>query len=214
MPAKPVIQKLSVGPIETNCFIAVCPDTHEAIVVDPGGDAPRIIKMVENLKATVKYIVNTHGHFDHILANYEVKEITGAKLGIHPLEAASLGAVPAEMALWLTEPYRPAQPDFFLNEGDKISIGNVTFHVLHTPGHTRGHICLVTDEVAIVGDVLFYQGIGRTDFPGGSFEQLVQSIRTKLFTLSDSTKVYPGHGPSTTIGDEKKYNPFVGENAY
>ncbi|MCL5960319.1 MAG: MBL fold metallo-hydrolase [Chloroflexi bacterium] len=213
MSVKPIIEMFPVGMLETNCVLAVCPDTREAIVVDPGDDAPRIMKVVEKLGATVKYIVDTHGHPDHVLANAEVKAMTGAKLGIHPLDAKMLESAPPELTFWLTKPYQPATPDFYLNEGDKITIGNVTFDVLHTPGHTRGHISLVTDEVAIVGDVLFFQSIGRTDFPGGSFEQLAESIRAKLFTLSDATRVYPGHGPSTTIGDEKKFNPFVGENA-
>ena len=212
--ATPHIKMFPVGMLETNCVIALCPETREAIVFDPGGDAPRIIAAIEQLNAKVKYIIDTHGHPDHVLANQQVKERTGAKLGIHPLDAPMLRSAGPELTFWMTEPYQPATPDFYLNEGDKIEMGKVSFDVLHTPGHTPGHISLVTDEIAIVGDVLFFQGIGRTDFPGGSFQQLVQSIRTKLFTLSDSTKVYPGHGPATTIGDEKEYNPFVGRHAY
>ena len=214
MTLKPYIKMFPVGMLETNCVSAVCPDTHEAIVVDPGGDAARIMAVIEQLNARVKYIIDTHGHPDHTLANQQVKAATGAKLGIHPLDGPMLNSTSPELTFWLTERYQPATPDFYLNEGDKITVGKVTFDVLHTPGHTPGHISLVTDEVAIVGDVLFFQGIGRTDFAGGSFQQLVQSIQTKLFTLSDSTKVYPGHGPATTIGDEKEYNPFVGRNAY
>jgi len=206
---KPIVDMFSVGMLETNCVVVVCPDTKEAVVVDPGDEAKVIMEHVERLGAKVRYIVDTHGHPDHVLANADVKEATGAQLAIHPLDAPMLSSMPAELTYWLPKPVRASSPDVLLNEGDVISFGNVTLQVLHTPGHTPGHISLVTEGIAIVGDVLFCQGIGRTDFPGGSFQQLIESIRTKLFPLGDDTVVYPGHGPTTTIGDEKEYNPFL-----
>ncbi|MBI4318911.1 MAG: MBL fold metallo-hydrolase [Chloroflexi bacterium] len=200
---------LAVGMLGTNCVLAVCPETREAVVVDPGDDAEKILRRLGELGATVKYIVDTHGHPDHVLANADLKDATGATLAIHPLDAPLLSSQPGELMFWLPKPMRESVPDLLLNEGDEIQIGTVSLKVLHTPGHTPGHISLVTDGIAIVGDVLFFQGIGRTDFPGGSFPQLMQSIREKLLPLGDDTVVYPGHGPATTIGDERMYNPFL-----
>lgn len=200
---------LPVGMLETNCVIVVCPDTREAMVVDPGGDADLILKTVDRLRARVKYIVNTHAHPDHILANSQIKAATGAPIVIHPIEAPMLLSMPRELTFWIAEELPKTPADVLVNEGDELTIGNVTLKVLHTPGHTRGHISLVTDGIAIVGDVLFLQSIGRTDFPGGSFRELIDSIKTKLFPLGDDTVVYPGHGPTTTIGQERMYNPFL-----
>ncbi|MBI2955483.1 MAG: MBL fold metallo-hydrolase [Chloroflexi bacterium] len=194
---------------ETNCILVVCPETREAIVVDPGFDGDAIMRAVDELQAKVKYIVITHAHPDHILACDQVKAATGAPVLVHPLDAPAMTRMPSELTFWLKEKPIMAPADEFINEGDELTIGQVVLKVLHTPGHSRGHISLVTDGIAIVGDVLFFQGIGRTDFPGGSFPELIDSIKTKLFPLGDDTVVYPGHGPATTIGDERTTNPFL-----
>ena len=195
--------------LETNCVIVMCPETHEAVVVDPGGDADAILDTIDRMQAKVKYIVDTHAHPDHILANPDIKAATGAPIAIHPLDAPLLVAMPRELTFWMTEEPTKTPADMLINEGDELTIGKVVLKVLHTPGHTKGHISLVTDGIAVVGDVLFFQSIGRTDFPGGSFKELIDSIRTKLFPLGDDTVVYPGHGPTTTIGQERRSNPFL-----
>ncbi|MGQ9674752.1 MAG: MBL fold metallo-hydrolase [Chloroflexota bacterium] len=204
-----IVEMLTVGQLQTNCFIVVCEDTRKAVVIDPGGDARIILNAVKRLQADVQYVVDTHGHFDHTLANDEVKEATGARLGIHPSELPVLKSSLQGMAAWLRIKLPDTKPDFFLNEGDELKVGNITFRILHTPGHSPGHITLVTDGKAFVGDCLFYQGIGRTDLPGGSYDQLMDSIHNKLLPLGNDTVVYPGHGPITTIGQERRMNPWL-----
>ncbi len=209
MSDEPIINVLPVGMIQTNCIIVVCPETHEAMVVDPGDDADAILEQVDQLHGKLKYIVNTHSHPDHILANGRLKQATGALIAIHPLDAPALTDSSRQMKFPGAEQMQYVPADILLNEGDELTVGKIVFKVLHTPGHTRGHITLVTDGVALVGDVLFYRSIGRTDFPGGSFPELINSIRTKLFPLGDNTIVLPGHGPATTIGEERLQNPFL-----
>ncbi|MCL4459452.1 MAG: MBL fold metallo-hydrolase [Chloroflexi bacterium] len=205
-----IIKTLTVGPLTTNCYIVTCPETRQALVIDPGGDAPLILSSLQQLKATVRYIVNTHGHFDHVLADKELKEATAAPLAIHRLDVPLLQSAAANAALFTGNQYAecPA-PDLFLEEGDTLKVGTLTLQVLFTPGHTPGHISLHIAGSVFVGDVLFNHGIGRTDLPGGNQEQLLQSIVQKLFPLGDATRVYPGHGPSTTIGQERLSNPWL-----
>lgn len=204
-----IVEMLTVGELGTNCFIVVCEETRKAVIIDPGGEARLILNAAKRLQADVQYIVNTHGHFDHTLADDEIKKATGAKLAIHPLEAPVLKSSLQGMATWLRIKLPESQPDLYLNEGDELKVGNIAFKVLHTPGHSPGHITLLTDGKAFVGDCLFYQGIGRTDLPGGSYEQLMESIRNKLLSLGDDTVVYPGHGPITTVGQERRHNPWL-----
>lgn len=209
-----IIEQLVVGNLGTNCYVLGDEATHEAIVIDPGGDAERILDILQRLKLTLKLVVNTHSHFDHVLANREILEATGAPLAIHADDAPSLMHPPRIFQFLVGNlPSSPA-PTQLLQEGDILSVGTCTLRVLHTPGHSPGSISLWCPEHKVVfdGDALFNQGIGRTDFPGGSFEVLEQSIRTKLFTLPADTVVYSGHGPSTTIGFERAHNPFVSES--
>lgn len=204
-----IVETLTVGQIQTNCFLVVCEDTKKAVVIDPGGDAKLILNAAKRLQASIEYIVDTHGHFDHTLANDEVKQATGAQLGIHRLDVPVLKSSLDGMAGWLGVKVPNSTPDFYLDEGSKLKVGNLTFKVLHTPGHSPGGITLVTDGKAFVGDCLFNQGIGRTDLPGGSYEQLMDSIINKLLPLGNDTVVYPGHGPITTIGQERRLNPWL-----
>ena len=208
-----IIKELSVGPIMANCFILGCEETKEAVVIDPGDEPDKILLALAELKLKVKYIINTHGHFDHVGGNKRLKEVTGAKLLIHPLDASMLGEVSNSANFFgLTNENSPP-PDQTVEEGDIISFGNISLKVIHTPGHSAGGISLHTNGYVFVGDTLFAGSIGRTDFPGGSFEQLAASIRNKLFVLGDDVRVFTGHGPETTIGTEKKHNPFVGEKS-
>jgi len=208
-----IIKELSVGPIMANCFILGCEETKEAVVIDPGDEPDKILLALAELKLKVKYIINTHGHFDHVGGNKRLKEVTGAKLLIHPLDASMLDDVSNNANLFgLTNENSPP-PDQTIEEGDIISFGNISLKVIHTPGHSAGGISLHTNGYVFVGDTLFAGSIGRTDFPGGSFEQLAASIRNKLFVLGDDVRVFTGHGPETTIGIERKHNPFVGEKS-
>ena len=206
-----IIEKLVVGDLQTNCYIVGDEVTREGVVIDPGGDADAILEAVQRLKLRMKLVVDTHGHFDHILANREVSEATGAPLAVHPEDASMLTNPLRSFALFVGQ-VRPSPPaTVLLTEGEVIELGAVKLQVLHTPGHSPGSISLWCAEQKVIfsGDVLFNMGIGRTDFPGGDAELLVESIRTKLLTLPEDTVVWPGHGPSTTIGAEKRENPFL-----
>ncbi len=205
-----LIKKLAVGPIMANCFILGCEKTHEAAVIDPGDEADRILLALAEAGLTVRQIINTHGHFDHVGANRRIKEVTGAPLLAHPLDAPMLATLSRSAAAWGLSAEDSPAPDRLLEDGDSVTFGTITLKVLHTPGHTPGGISLLADGHLFVGDTLFAGSVGRTDFPGGDFETLKASIRQKLFVLSDEVRVYTGHGPETTIGEEKRHNPFVG----
>ena len=208
-----IIKSLAVGPIQANCYILGCEETSEAAVIDPGDETDRILSALAESSLTAKLIINTHGHFDHVSANKRLKEVTGAPIFIHSLDAPMLDQLSSSAAAWGLEADNSPRPDRQLKDGDEITFGNIVLKVIHTPGHTPGGISLYTADFVFVGDTLFAGSIGRTDFPGGSFEALKESIRKKLFVLGDHVKVYAGHGPSTTIGEERRSNPFVGENA-
>ena len=208
-----LVHQLSVGPLQVNCFVVACQKTREAMVIDPGGEGPQILHLAESSGYQVKQIVNTHGHFDHIGANQQVKDATGAVLMMHEADLLLLqNARNHAQAYGLTVSPSP-DPDKFLNEGDVFSVGEQSFSVFHVPGHSPGSICLLSDGHLFVGDVLFAGSIGRTDLPGGDFDALVEGVREKLFRLPAETIVHPGHGPDTTIGREKQMNPFVGDGA-
>jgi glyoxylase-like metal-dependent hydrolase (beta-lactamase superfamily II) len=192
-----------------NCYIIGCESTKSAAVIDPGDEADRILKELAKDGLTLKYIINTHGHFDHVGGNYDLKKASGADIVIHPADEPMLAdLVRTAAAFGLSAQNSPA-PDRTVQEGDTISFGDITLRVLDTPGHSPGGISLHTDNMVFVGDTLFAGSIGRTDLPGGDFQTLISSIKTKLFPLGDDTKVYTGHGPATSIGQEKRANPFL-----
>lgn len=203
-----IIESMEVGPIMANCYILGCEETKEAAVIDPGGDADRILMRLAELKLQVKQIINTHGHFDHVGANKKLKSATGAPILIHAEDAPMLTQLSSAAASFGLSAENSPKPDTSLSDGDTISFGNITLEVRHTPGHSPGGIALYTDGHVFVGDTLFSGSIGRTDLPGGDYNTLISSVRKKLFTLPEETKVYCGHGPETTIGREKQYNPF------
>ena len=204
-----IVKTLAVGPIMANCFIAGCEDTAEAVVIDPGDEAQRILLTLARHRLSVKYIINTHGHFDHVGANNQMKEATGAPILIHALDAPMLGQLSANAAGFGLSAQDSPPADRFVDEGDEIEFGNITLRVLHTPGHTRGGISLFAEGYVFVGDTLFSGSIGRTDFPGGDYGTLINSIQKKLFVLGDDVRVMCGHGPDTVIGMEKRTNPFA-----
>ncbi|MBU1713182.1 MAG: MBL fold metallo-hydrolase [Proteobacteria bacterium] len=206
-----IIKDLSVGPIMANCFIVGCEKTREAAVIDPGDEPDKILLTLAGLKLKVKYIINTHGHFDHVGGNKRMKDATGADILIHSLDAPMLGYISQSASAWGMNAEDSPPPDLMLKDGDEVKFGDITLKVIHTPGHSPGGISLYSDGFVFVGDTLFAGSIGRTDFPGGDFDTLISSIRKKLFVLGDDVRVFTGHGPETTIGAEKKYNPFAGQ---
>lgn len=204
-----IIKKLEVGPIMANCFILGCENTKEAAVIDPGDDADRILMTLANENLTVKYLVNTHGHFDHVGANKRMKEVTGAPLAIHTEDVPMLSQLSRSAASFGLAAENSPEPDLLLHDGDTVTFGDITLKVIHTPGHSRGGICLYTKGHLFAGDTLFAGSIGRTDLPGGDYDTLIASIKEKLLALPDDTVVFTGHGPETTIANEKRMNPFL-----
>ena len=207
-----IIKELAVGPIMANCFILGCEEKKEAAVIDPGDETDRILDTLLESNLSAKTIINTHGHFDHVGGNRKLKEATGADILIHPLDVPMLSKLSASAAAWGLSAEDSPEPDRMIEEDDTIVIGTITLKVIHTPGHTQGGISLYTDGILFVGDTLFAGSIGRTDFPGGDYDTLIDSIQKKLFPLGDDVRVLSGHGPETTIGREKqkRNNPFVG----
>lgn len=205
-----IIKQLPVGPIQANCYIVGCEETKEGIVIDPGDEPDRILAEVEAAGLTIKYILNTHAHFDHILANGDLVEATGAPVALHSLDLP-LWQQGGGAAFFGLDALTMPNPDMELVEGDEITFGTHTFKVLFTPGHSPGHVSFYDAEANVIfdGDVLFAGGIGRTDLPGGSYETLMTSINEKLMVLPDETTVCSGHGPTTTIGQERASNPWL-----
>lgn len=199
------IQSFPVTPFFTNCFVVK--DAGEAIIIDPGEATPELRQSVAD--CTVKMVFNTHCHCDHSGGNAEMVQLTGAPLVCHKDDLPLLQALPEQGRMFGVSFSPSPMPDRFVDHGDIVEVGAVRFEVRHAPGHSPGHVVLVTDGVAIVGDVLFAGSIGRTDLPGGSMAQLIHSIKTQLLTLPDDTQVLSGHGPATTIGEERMSNPFL-----
>jgi len=207
-----ILRTLVVGAPQTNCYLVGCERTQQAMILDPGADPEQILNAVGELDLRVGLIVLTHSHFDHALAVEPVRAETGAALAIHQAEAGWLTDPPALLRFFSPGVPRGIAADRLLDHGDRLDIGELTVEVLHTPGHSPGGISLwiATERVVFSGDALFRAGLGRTDFPGSSYEVLVQSIHERLFRLPEDTTVYPGHGPPTTIGYELRANPWVG----
>ncbi len=204
-----IVKMLHVGMLQTNCYIVGCEETKEGIIIDPGGSAKDILAEVERLGLNIEYVINTHGHFDHTLANKEVVKATGAPLAIHSADAPLLTQGGGALFFGIMGKASPPA-DMMLEEGQVLTVGNIELKVLHTPGHSPGSICLYNGEEGVLfdGDVLFNMGMGRYDLPGGDYRVLMASIQ-RLLTLPDETTVYPGHGPATTIGRERRSNPFL-----
>lgn len=205
--------RLVVGPLQVNCFIIADEKTREAVVIDPGDDPQDILRVIKEKELKVKYIVNTHGHFDHVGANRAVKDATGAEILFHEADAALLAAAPRQSAVYGIAAVPSPPADRFIKHGDIITAGEVSLKVLHTPGHSPGGISLLEQGMVFTGDALFAGSIGRTDLPGGDLMTLIRSIKTNLMALPDDTNVFSGHGPASTVGDERRENPFLNEES-
>lgn len=201
--------KTSLGPIGTNCYVVWDETTLEAAVIDPGFEDQRISGIINKNKLKVKYILLTHGHFDHLGGVNQIKKLTGAKVLIHKNDADCLVDSRRNLSMMagLSMELEPA--DGFLNENETIALGEIVIRVIHTPGHSKGGICLLAEDQLFAGDTLFNTSIGRTDFADGDLKELLNGISSKLFILDDATTVLPGHGENTTIGYEKTNNPFL-----
>ena len=203
------LSRLVVGPLQVNCYIVHDEKTKEAIVIDPGDDGREILDLIREKGLKVRYIVNTHAHFDHVGANKLLKDATGAELLIHEADSGLLSTTANHARMFgMTAPSSP-KADRYVKHGDVLTVGALTLTVLHTPGHSAGGISLAGDGVVFTGDALFAGSIGRTDLPGGDLMTLITSIKTNLMTLPDETVVLSGHGPQSTIGEERRENPFL-----
>lgn len=207
------IMHLPMGPLQTNCYVVVCEKTMRAAVIDPAWEGRAIAATADGEGFQITHILITHSHFDHVGGLGQLKEATGAKIYMHPEAVETLQG--AELASNLFRMSIPPVPpaDVMISEGEVITVGQLKFHVLFTPGHAPGHVSFYMPDFNVIfsGDVLFQQGIGRTDLPGGDAALLMKSIKEKLLTLPDETHVLSGHGNPTTVGAEKKSNPFLRE---
>ncbi|MBO4793405.1 MAG: MBL fold metallo-hydrolase [Deltaproteobacteria bacterium] len=198
-----LVECLNVGPLDVNCYIVSCERTRQTLIVDPGGDADRITAFLVRKGLEPMLVVNTHGHFDHVGGNAGLLRRYPVSLGMHRADLPVLAAL-LEMGRMFNLELEPSpQPTMFLEDNAVLEVGDLKFRVLHTPGHSPGSICLLAGNVLFSGDTLFADGVGRTDLPGGSAEQLRHSLYERLLKLPDETVVYPGHGPETTIRREK-----------
>ena len=207
------ILRYTLGPFEQNAYLVVGPSGRLTAVVDPGFESEALLDAVERRGLEVVLILNTHGHLDHAAGNRSLKERTGAPLAIHPLDAPYLGRLRDQAAFFGLEAQDSPPPDLELCEGRAVPFDGGAFEVVHTPGHTPGGVCLRLGGRMWVGDTIFQGSVGRTDLPGGSWPDLLRSIRDKLFVLPGETVCYPGHGPETTLAEERRNNPFVSDAA-
>jgi glyoxylase-like metal-dependent hydrolase (beta-lactamase superfamily II) len=203
------IVKFTIGHFEVNNYLVYDEETKKAVLIDAGEDTIPILKKIEERQLELVYLINTHGHADHIAGNGNIVEKTGAKLLIHPDEKPFLQDPQLNLSAHLGFELRSPKPDKLVNEKDLIEVGDIKFEVKYTPGHSPGHITLIYQKHAFVGDVIFRGSIGRTDLPYASNQSLINSIQNIIYSLPEETILYPGHGPNTTVGEEKNNNPFV-----
>jgi len=203
------VERLVVGPFYTNCYIVYDKVAGQGALIDPGGNAEQILSKIKDIGIKISYILATHCHFDHIAAVAPLKREVDATFLAHRDDLFFVEDSKATAREWGFDIEQPPNPDKFIEDGDKIEVGNVILKVLHTPGHSPGGVSYYHEGMVFTGDCLFHRSIGGTNFRGGSLEVLTKAIRERLYTLPDDTIVYTGHGPRTTIKDEKMYNPFV-----
>ena len=198
-----------LGEVEANCYVIGNCETGEIVLIDPGLQPSDVIKFIQSEGLRVKYVINTHGHIDHMAGNREVLKAFKAPLCIHKLDSKYLEDPTKNLSLLFGMPITSPRADILLKEGQKLELSDISFEVIHTPGHTPGSICLKTPSYILTGDTLFKASIGRTDIPGGDAEQLIRSIKERLLPLDKGLIIYPGHGPQSTLAEEIDSNPFL-----
>ncbi|WP_053957021.1 MBL fold metallo-hydrolase [Inediibacterium massiliense] len=206
-----IIHKIEAGIYAVNCYILACEETKKACIIDPGGDGEKILKYINDNDLKPQFILLTHAHGDHIGGIPAIKEKIDLPVYLHEEDEDLFSDANKNLSSMMSGPTVEMKADQYLKDQDTIKLGNLNLHIMHTPGHTRGGISIYVENVVFTGDTLFAGSIGRTDFEGGSFEAIIHSIKSKLLNLGDQVKVFPGHGPSSTIGREKIYNPFLAE---
>ncbi|MBF0282875.1 MAG: MBL fold metallo-hydrolase [Magnetococcales bacterium] len=204
-----LFDSLETGPLQVNCYLFGSQESGEAVIVDPGGDAGKILRRLTQMGLRPGTVILTHGHFDHIGAAAELQRASNCDVLLHADDLFLVEEAANHASEWGIPFGNTPKITGFLQDGQHLELGGVTLDVLHTPGHTPGGVCLKVGTNVVVGDSLFAGSIGRTDLPGGDYDQLIRSIRTQLLTLPDNTRCLPGHGPATTIGQERRGNPFI-----
>jgi len=208
-----IIKMLTVGEIASNNYLVICKKTKQAVLIDAGGDFEATMKALKEEQAKLKSIFYTHAHFDHISGDYELKKGTGARTYLHENDKFLVQKFKEQLMMFGMKAVNSPVIDEYIEDGQVLTVGDLEFRVIHTPGHSPGSVCFLIGKTLFAGDTLFANSVGRTDLPGGSFEQLRESVVNKLFVLDEEVKVYPGHGYETTIGHEKENNPFFGRKA-
>lgn len=208
-----LVETFPAGPLQCNCSVLACPDTKQAVIVDPGGERERIAEIVRHYDLTVSSIIHTHAHLDHIYGTKDVKQAHGGQICLHRGDLFLYDGLAMQCAMFGVPKQDVVPVDRFVEHGDKVELGTLSLDVIHTPGHTPGSLCFEVSDgaktIVFAGDTLFRRSVGRTDLPGGDARALQRSIRERLYTRTPDAIVVPGHGPSTTLGEEAKANPFV-----
>jgi glyoxylase-like metal-dependent hydrolase (beta-lactamase superfamily II) len=208
-----LVETFPAGPLQCNCSVLACPDTKQAVIVDPGGDVERIAEIVRHYDLSVGAIVHTHAHLDHIYGTRDVKQAHGGQICLHRGDSFLYDGLEVQCRMFGLPAHDVVPVERFVEHGDKVELGKLSLDVIHTPGHTPGSVCFEVSDgaktIVFAGDTLFRRSVGRTDLPGGDPRTLQRSIRERLYTRSLDAIVVPGHGPSTTLGEEAKANPFV-----
>lgn len=204
-----IVECLTVGPLEVCCYIFGCQKSKQVAIIDPGGEIDKILQIINQKGLKPIYILGTHGHFDHIGGVHQLQSVISCQFLINQNDIFLVDDINEQAVFFGFEKVETPKVHGYLKDGDVVDIGDLKVTVLDTPGHTPGSISFKVNNCVFVGDTVFQGSIGRTDLPGGSYDTLIHSVKEKLFILDDNTELYPGHGPSTTLQNEKRYNPFL-----
>lgn len=207
-----IIKAITAGPFQVNNYLIICEDTKEAALIDAGGDFKKTEKLIKDNNVSLKYLFNTHGHLDHVAGDFEIREKLGTKVFLHKEDQFMVDSFQQFLGLYGFPHYETPIIDDYFENNQEIKVGNLNFKVLHTPGHSPGSVSLLVNDSLFAGDTIFARSVGRTDLPGGSYEVLKSSIEDVIFSLNPDITIYPGHGETTTVGEEKLHNPFFGRN--